>query len=82
MDGDWAVRKTTWMDSQIATVNETIEKIRAAELGNEEETTGARSFMASREGLAKPLCVQNLQDVSWRGVPIQEQTSRRTPTQF
>jgi hypothetical protein len=56
MDGDWAVRKITWMDSQIATVNEMIEKIRAAELGNEEETTGVRSFMASRAGLAKPQC--------------------------
>ena len=46
MDGDWAVRKITWMDSQIATINEMIETVRAAELGNEEETTGVRSFMA------------------------------------
>ena len=38
------------MDSQIATVNEMIEKIRAAELGNEAETKGVRSFMA------KPQC--------------------------
>ena len=50
MDGDWAVLKITWMDSQIATVNEMIEKIRAAELGNEAETTGVRSFMV------KPQC--------------------------
>jgi hypothetical protein len=50
MDGDWAVRKITWIDSQIATVNEIIDKIRAAELGNEAETTRVCSFMA------KPQC--------------------------
>ena len=42
--------KISWMDSQIATVNEMIEKIRAADIGNEAETTGVRSFMA------KPKC--------------------------
>ena len=72
-DERWGAKKSLWQEANIATIKDAIEKARVADMQIGSENTAVPNFLPQSHS-------EKSQEVSWRGVPVQEQTARRTQT--